>query len=294
MTESNYKSNSIRISIISIIVNAVLSALKLFAGFFGHSQALIADAVHSLSDVLTTVVVIVSLLVSGRKPDDNHEYGHQKYEGIATLLLALALGYVGIKIGISGASAIITGSYKDFSLPTLLPAIAALVSIVVKEAMYQVTMKVARKEKSSALKADAEHHRSDALSSVGSLAGVLFALFGFPVMDSVASIIICIFILKTAIEILLEALKGLTDSSADENTEEAIERDAMSIEGVERIDMLKTRVFGSGYYVDIEIAVDGDLKLQESHEIAEKVHDKIENKYPDVLHCMVHVNPYED
>lgn len=294
MTESNYKSNSIRISIISIIVNAVLSALKLFAGFFGHSQALIADAVHSLSDVLTTVVVIVSLLVSGRKPDDNHEYGHQKYEGIATLLLALALGYVGIKIGISGASAIITGSYKDFTLPTLLPAIAALVSIVVKEAMYQVTMKVARKEKSSALKADAEHHRSDALSSVGSLAGVLFALFGFPVMDSVASIIICIFILKTAIEILLEALKGLTDSSADENTEEAIERDAMSIEGVERIDMLKTRVFGSGYYVDIEIAVDGDLKLQESHEIAEKVHDKIENKYPDVLHCMVHVNPYED
>lgn len=294
MTESNYKSNSIRISIISIIINAVLSALKLFAGFFGHSQALIADAVHSLSDVLTTVVVIVSLLVSGRKPDDNHEYGHQKYEGIATLLLALALGYVGIKIGISGASAIITGSYKDFTLPTLLPAIAALVSIVVKEAMYQVTMKVARKEKSSALKADAEHHRSDALSSVGSLAGVLFALFGFPVMDSVASIIICIFILKTAIEILLEALKGLTDSSADENTEEAIERDAMSIEGVERIDMLKTRVFGSGYYVDIEIAVDGDLKLQESHEIAEKVHDKIENKYPDVLHCMVHVNPYED
>lgn len=288
-----FRTNAMRVSIISIIINLFLASLKLFAGIFGNSKALIADAIHSASDVFTTVIVIVSLFVSSKSPDKEHQYGHQKYESLATLILGGLLGYVGIKIGIDGISSIIEKSYLDITAPTLITAIAAVVSIAVKEIMFHATMRVAKKEHSSALKADAWHHRSDALSSIGSLIGVVFAMCGFPIMDAIASVIICIFILKTSIDIIIESVKSLTDSACDQKTIKRLRKIILSVDGVSGIDLLKTRVFGSGFYVDVEISVDAKLSLEDAHSIAEKVHDKIEEKIPEVLHCMVHMNPEE-
>lgn len=287
-------SRSIRISIISIIVNVVLSALKFVVGIVGFSQALVADAVHSLSDVLSTVIVIAALFISGKPADKDHEYGHQRYESLASLLLAILLAYVGVRIGYNGVKLIISGEYRSIPAPTTLTAIAALVSIAAKEIMYRRTMAIAVRERSNALKADAFHHRSDALSSVGSLAGVLFARLGLPVMDSVAGIIICIFILKTAAEIFLDAVKALTDSAGDPDLEKEIRDKIEAVDGVERVDELKTRIFGSGYYADVEIAVDGSKTLKEAHRIAETVHGIIEADFTDIWHCTVHVNPKEE
>lgn len=287
------QSPAIKISIISIVVNLLLSLIKLLAGLFGHSQALVADSVHSASDVLTTVFVIISLRISSKTADADHEYGHQKYESIATLILALVLADVGIKLGVQGVKAIIGSTYKLLATPSTFTMAAATLSILVKELMYHVTLRVAKKENSNALKADAWHHRSDALSSIGSLAGIAFAIFGFPIMDSVASLVICCFILKTSVEIIIEAIKGLTDSACDKETEQALYDTILSVSGVLGVDSLKTRIFGTGFYVDVEIQADSNLSFAQAHDIAEKVHDEIEAKFPDVLHCMVHANPKE-
>lgn len=291
MNRNFFKSEAMKVSLISVAVNLILSGFKLIAGIFGHSRALVADAAHSASDVLTTVVVMAALFISGKGPDEDHPYGHQKYESLASLFLGVLLGYVGIKIGADAIKSLVTESYKTAAKPGMLAAVAAAVSILVKEMMYHITMHVAKKERSNALKADAWHHRSDALSSIGSLVGVLFAGFGFPVMDAVASLVICIFILKTTVDIVWDAVKVLTDSSCDKKTEEAIRTTVREVPDVRRIDMLKTRRFGSGYYMDVEISVDGGKLLSEAHEVAEHVHDMVEQTYPEVLHCMVHVNP---
>ena len=293
MDRKPQNSKSILISIYAIIGNVLLAAFKLFAGISGNSKALIADAIHSLSDVFATAIVLGALLLARKAPDKEHQYGHQRYESLASLLLGIILACVGAKIGYDGVSAIINGSYKTLPVPTVLTAVAAIVSIVVKELMYQVTIRIAKKEKSNALKADAWHHRSDALSSIGSLAGVAFARFGMPVMDSVACIIICFFIIKVAVEILIDAVKALTDSSAGDELVAKLTDTVTKSSGVIRVDELKTRIFGSGYYADIEIAVDGTKTLEEAHEIAEAVHDKVEAEFPEIWHCMVHVNPGE-
>ena len=283
--------NSIRNSIFSILANAALSAVKLAAGIYGNSKSLIADAVHSLSDVAATLIVMLALLISGKAPDRNHEYGHQRYESLASLFLSIILGYVGVSIGINGIKSIISGSFKTLPAPNIYTVFAAALSILVKEFMFRRTMYVAKKEKSNALKADAWHHRSDALSSVGSLAGIALAKLGFPIMDSVAAIIICVFIMKMAVSILIDAVKSLTDCAAPPEMETEIRDSAESVEGVIKVDDLKTRIFGSGFYADLEIEVDGSKTLDEAHEIAEAVHDRVTSGFPDIWHCMVHVNP---
>lgn len=291
MRKNNRSKNAIRISVLSIAVNLLLSLLKFATGFLGHSQALKADAVHSLSDVLSTVVVIAAIVVSQKGPDHNHEYGHQRYESLASLFLALLLGFIGLKIGFDGVTSITSGAFKALPAPTVLTAVAALASVAVKEIMFRRTMAVANIEKSNALKADAWHHRSDALSSVGSLAGIMMAKFGIPVMDSIAGIIICVFIMFTAFKILLDAVKALTDASAGQELEGNIREVIAHVDGVVQIDELKTRQFGSGCYADIEIEVDGEKSLEEAHRIAEKVHDTVEQQFQEIWHCMVHVNP---
>lgn len=286
------KSRAIAVSAASIAINILLTVTKLLAGMFGHSQALIADAIHSASDVLSTVIVMVALVIARKAPDPTHEYGHQRFESLASLLLALLLGYAGVKIGVTGFTSIVSKEYLTVRAPSFIAAVAALVSIILKEAMYRVTMSVAKAEHSNSLKADAWHHRSDALSSIGSLAGVLFARFGLPIMDPIASLIICVMILKTAVEIAVDSVKALTDSACTPAIEKQLRDTASSVDGVERIDNLKTRIFGAGFYTDIEIAVDGHMTLQQAHAIAEQVHDRIEQTFPNVWHCMVHVNPH--
>jgi len=284
--------DNIRAAIVSIIVNLALSLGKLLAGILGHSMSMVADAAHSASDVFTTVIVIFALLISAREADAEHRYGHERFESVASLVLSFLLLMTGFEIGKAGILSIWKGTYLEASTPTMLPVIAAIVSIVVKEWMFWYTRGVGKRTKSDALMADAWHHRTDALTSVGALVGILFARFGFKLGDPIASILICIFIFASAIEIFRSAVSKLTDQACDKETEEAIRRMIEGRNGVEKIDLLMTRQFGNKIYVDVEIAVDGNQNLWGAHEIAEQVHDDVEREFPDVKHCMIHVNPY--
>lgn len=280
---------AIKVSIISIAVNIVLSGIKLLAGLLGNSQALISDAIHSASDVFTTLIVIIGVKISSKEADDEHPYGHERMESLAELILAASLILVGIGVGISGLKTLINPLNNE--IPSQYTLIIAAISIIFKEALFWYTIKAAKNINSSSLKADAWHHRSDALSSIGSFIGIELTRVGFIHGDAIASIIICIFILKVGIEILLSGVNKLVDHSCDIDTVNNIRNIAEYIDGVKHIDNVKTRMFGDKIYVDMEISVDGNLRLIEAHEIAEHVHDSIENKIGRCKHCMVHVNP---
>lgn len=282
-----------KVSVVTIIFNTILAIIKFLAGFFANSKAMISDAIHTLSDIITTIIALIGVRISNRVDDDSHRYGHERFECIASVLLAMLLFITGFEIGLAGIKTIIDGSYEDLTTPGVLALVAAVISIIGKELMYQYTIRAAKKIKSDALKADAWHHRSDALSSIGALIGIALSIAGYKICDSIASIIIAILICKVAIEIFFDATDKLVDKSCDEETIEKIRNVIIKEKGVLGIDDLKTRIFGSKIYVDVEIAADGDKTLKETHLIAEKVHDKIEAKFPDVKHCMVHVNPYE-
>lgn len=287
------KNLAIHVSVVSIIVNVVLSAAKLLAGILGKSSAMVSDAIHSASDVFSTFVVIAGVKMSEKKADKGHPYGHERMECVASIILAVLLGIVGVGIGVSGMGKILSGNYQTLEIPGLISLIAAVVSIAVKEWMFWYTRAAAKKLNSGALMADAWHHRSDALSSVGSFAGILFARIGFPVMDSIASVIISLCIIKAAYDIFKDGINKMVDHSCDSETQEAILNSALNVQGVIDVDDLKTRLFGSKLYVDMEISADANLSLKASHEIAERVHSVIEEKYPECIHCMVHVNPAE-
>ncbi|MDO4308930.1 MAG: cation diffusion facilitator family transporter [Eubacteriales bacterium] len=281
-----------RVSGVSIAVNLLLSLLKLIAGIVAHSGAMISDAIHSASDVISTVIVIIGVHVSGKKSDKEHQYGHERLECVSSILLAGLLLVTGAGIGINGVEKIIAGtSGEDLVVPGALALIAAVVSIIVKEWMFWYTRAAAKKINSGALMADAWHHRSDSLSSIGSFAGILGARLGYPILDPIASVVICLFIGKAAVDIFRDAIDKMVDHSCDEKTEKSMKEEIEVIPGVERIDLLKTRLFGSRIYVDIEIAADEDMSLKAAHAIAERVHNTIEEKFRDVKHCMVHVNP---
>lgn len=287
------KNLAIYVSVVSIIVNVVLSAAKLLAGIFGKSSAMVSDAIHSASDVFSTFVVIAGVKMSEKKADKGHPYGHERMECVASIILAVLLGIVGVGIGVSGMGKILSGNYQTLEIPGFISLVAAVVSIAVKEWMFWYTRAAAKKLNSGALMADAWHHRSDALSSVGSFAGILFARIGFPVMDSIASVIISLCIIKAAYDIFKDGINKMVDHSCDSETQEAILNSALNVQGVIDVDDLKTRLFGSKLYVDMEISADANLSLKASHEIAERVHSVIEEKYPECIHCMVHVNPAE-
>lgn len=287
------KNLAIHVSVVSIIVNVILSAAKLLAGILGKSSAMVSDAIHSASDVFSTFVVIAGVKMSEKKADKGHPYGHERMECVASIILAVLLGIVGVGIGVSGMGKILSGNYQTLEIPGLISLIAAVVSIAVKEWMFWYTRAAAKKLNSGALMADAWHHRSDALSSVGSFAGIFFARIGFPVMDSIASVIISLCIIKAAYDIFKDGINKMVDHSCDSETQEAILNSALNVKGVIDVDDLKTRLFGSKLYVDMEISADANLSLKASHEIAERVHSVIEEKYPECIHCMVHVNPAE-
>ncbi len=292
MQESELYKTAVKVTVTTIIINALLSVFKLLAGVFGKSYALISDAVHSASDVFSSVIVIIGVKISSKKADKNHPFGHERFECVAAILLAVVLFATGIGIGYSGLMNIISGEYKNFNVPGIIALVAAVVSIVVKEGMFWFTYIPAKRINSSALKADAWHHRSDALSSIGSLVGVVGGLCGVQILDSVACLVICLFILKAAIQIFMDAIKKMTDEACDEKTQTEIKEFILSCEGVKRVDELLTRMFGNRIYVIAEIACERELPLYEAHEIAEAVHSGIEEKFPLVKHVTVHVNPY--
>ena len=290
-TQTSEEAIAYQVSVITIIVNAGLSLLKLLAGIIASSGAMISDAVHSASDVFSTFIVIIGVKIASKKSDADHQYGHERLECIASIILSVILLLTGIGIGADGLEKIIGGSYGDLKVPGMLALAAAILSIVVKEWMFRYTKTAAAKINSGALLADAWHHRSDALSSVGAFIGIFGARLGYPILDSVASVVICFFIAKAAYDIFRDAVDKLVDKSCDEKTEQEMTEKILTQSGVLAVDKLQTRLFGAKMYVDIEIAADGNKTLYETHKIAEQVHDVIEQDFPLVKHCMVHVNP---
>lgn len=283
---------AMRVSGVSIGVNMALSLFKLLAGIVAHSGAMISDAIHSASDVISTVVVIIGVKMSGKKSDKEHQYGHERLECVSSILLAGLLLVTGVGIGITGVEKILAGtSGKNLMIPGRLALIAAIVSLAVKEWMFWYTRAAAKKINSGALMADAWHHRSDALSSVGAFVGILGARLGYPILDPIASVVICLFIAKASVDIFKDAIDKMVDHSCDEETVARMRSVVEEVPGVVRVDRIKTRLFGSKIYVDIEIAVDGEMLLKDAHAIAEKAHREIEYNFEDVKHCMVHVNP---
>ncbi|MCD7837502.1 MAG: cation diffusion facilitator family transporter [Clostridiales bacterium] len=280
-----------RVSWTSVWGNILLAAFKLAAGLLAHSSAMVSDAVHSASDVFSTFTVMIGVKLSSRQADADHEYGHERLECIASLLLAALLAVTGLGIGYSGIQKIAQASYGQLEAPGRLALVAAVVSIVCKEAMYWYTRRAAKQTGSSALMADAWHHRSDALSSIGSLIGIWGARMGWPVLDPMVSLVICLFILKVSYDVFRQAVNELTDRSCPAYIEEEMRLSILRQTGVERLDLLRTRQFGTRVYVDVEIAADGELSLTLAHGIAQQVHDAIEREFPSVKHCMVHVNP---
>ena len=287
----DYEEVAMRVSKVSIIANAALTLFKLLAGVIAHSSAMVTDAIHSASDVFSTIVVMVGVKISSKASDKDHPYGHERLECVASIVLATVLAVTGLGIGYSAVGKIVGEDYSQLAVPGMLALVAAVASIVIKEAMYQYTRIYARKIDSGALMADAWHHRSDALSSVGALIGIAGARIGFPIMDPIASLVICIFIEKAAYDIFVDAIDKMVDKACDDEVEELLKECALVQDGVLGVDLLHTRVFANKIYVDIEIRVDGDKKLREAHGIAEHVHDAIEQTFPKVKHIMVHVNP---
>lgn len=290
-TEQDFEKTAMRVSTVSIVANFGLTVFKLLAGVIAHSGAMISDAIHSASDVFSTIVVIIGIRISRKASDKDHPYGHERLECVAAIVLSTILAFTGLGIGYTALRHITGGDYTSLTVPGRLALVAAVVSILVKEAMYQYTRICAGRIDSSALMADAWHHRSDALSSVGALIGIGGARLGFPILDPVASLVICIFIEKAAYEIFMDAVDKMVDKACDEETENALTQCALNQTGVLGVDLLHTRVFGNKIYVDIEISADGDETLRQAHAIAERVHDSIEKNFPKVKHIMVHVNP---
>lgn len=291
VSEDEFQRVANKVSFVTIIGNILLSVMKLIAGFVAHSNAMISDAIHSASDVFSTFVVIIGIKLASKKADKEHPYGHERLECVAAIVLSMVLFITGFGIGTAALKNITSGDYNNIVVPGILALVAAIVSIVSKEAMYWYTRYNAKRIDSSALMADAWHHRSDAFSSIGALIGIAGARLGFPIMDSIASLIIFVFIIKAAYDIFKDAIDKMVDHACDDDTVNQIRECVMKHEDVLGIDMLQTRIFGNKIYVDLEISTDGSYTLSKAHTIAESVHDDIEKSFPKVKHIMVHVNP---
>ena len=290
----NFTRMAKKLSIVTVSGNVVLAAFKLFAGIFAHSGAMISDAVHSMSDVITTVVAYIGMKLSEKDADEDHPYGHERLECVAALILGGILMLTGIGIGYDAVVKITAGNYTDIAIPGALALVAAVVSIAVKEAMYWYTRHYALIMDSSVFMADAWHHRTDAISSVGTLIGIAFSMAGYAIMDTIASIIICLFILKASVDIIKDTINKMTDHACSPEDKRHIEEYIRSEEGVLGIDLLRTRLFGNRIYVEAEIIVWGDMSLRDAHAIAERVHDGLEKSFPKIKHIMIHVNPSEE
>jgi cation diffusion facilitator family transporter len=281
-----------RVLRVSVWANVCLAALKFAAGIIAGSQALISDGIDSLSDVFATVIVIIGVRMSGKSADKDHPYGHERFEPVAALALAAVLFIAAAGIGWTGIQKIISGDYGSTDISAI-ALVASLIAIAVKECMYRYVNAAAKKINSGALRADAWHHRTDALSSVGSFIGVLGAKLGAPIFDPLAGAVIALFVFKAAFDIAKDAVSKLTDRACDDTLTEEIRSVVLKQENVRGVDALFTRLFGNRVYVDIEISVNGETPLKFAHAIAQQVHDEVETRFPQIKHCMVHVNPDE-
>ncbi len=275
-------------SLITMIMNIIMTVAKIIIGVISGSTAVISDGIHTLSDCLSTVTVMAGLKLSNKGADDDHPYGHQRIESLVSLFLAVILAGTALMLGYSGVDNLLNGAQAEASL---LAFVVTIMSIASKEWMYQYTIRIAKRFNSTSLRADAWHHRSDAVSSVAVLIGLIGIVLGFGFLDSVAAIFVCIIILKAAFDIAKQAVDQLIDHAADEADVKRIREITLKSEGVLDIDLLKTRLSNNVIFVELEIEVDPNLTVIMAHDIAKNVHDSIERELPSVRHCMVHVNP---
>lgn len=279
-----------RVAAISIYGNLLLSLLKLLAGLIAHSGAMISDAVHSASDVFSSIIVIIGAKMAKKSADADHPYGHERLESVAAIVLSVILLVTGLFIGHTAIEKLNAGS-SNLIIPGIPALIAAIISILVKEWMFQYTRHHARRMRSDALMADAWHHRSDALSSIGALVGIAASRLGYTYMDPIASLVICLFIVKASYDIFRDSTRKMVDHSCDESTQEAMKTMILAEEGVLTIEKLYTREFGNRIYVDLTIGVDGSLSVRQANRIAETVHRRIEKEYSEVKHITVQIKP---
>ena len=278
------------------VVNVVLLVFKFVAGILGHSAAMVADAVHSLSDFVTDVIVIVFVHISGKPKDKSHDYGHGKYETLAMTIIGLALLVVAIGIVYGGLMKMVDWwNGQQLEAPGTLALWAALLSIVLKEAVFRYSMVKARQLKSQAVEANAWHHRSDALSSIGTAIGIGGAIFlgqRWTVLDPVASVIVGLFIIKVALYLLRDGIGDLMEQSLPEEVEAEILQLAGSVEGIAEPHDLRTRRIGNHYAIELHILMDGNVSLKEAHDKASEVEELLRLRYGADTHIAVHVEPF--
>jgi cation diffusion facilitator family transporter len=281
---------------IGLIVNILLAGLKLTFGMIGNAQALFSDGLNSLSDVLISVMLLFFMKIATQKPDEDHPYGHEKYEGLAYFALGIIFFFIALYIGFQAFHAIIDIIRDGTSVvkPSFITVIISSIALVVKVILYTYLRKVSKKVDSPTIKADAKNHLIDAWATLASVIGLGLAQLDLIIFDAIASFIIGLFILRLGIEIIKDAISYLTDMSPSEEEMKQIEELILSIAGVIKVDDLKVRRHMNKRYVDVEIAVDGELSLKKAHNIAETVHHRVEIRFSDVIHCMVHVNPYHN
>lgn len=285
-----------KVTLIGSVVNAFLIVIKLLAGIFGRSSALIADGIHSLTDFISDIVVLVFVKISGKPIDNDHQYGHGKYETMATLLIGVILGGAGVGLLIDGIKKIVS-SIKGEVLPepTWAALCVALVSIVIKEILYRYTLREGVRLNSDAVKANAWHHRSDAFSSLGTVIGISGAMFfgiKWRILDPIAAAVVSIFIIKAGIDIIKPAVSELLESSLPKSQNEEIIDLIKSVKGVKDFHRLRTRKIGNRIAVDVHIKMDGNLKLVEAHNIASHVEQLIRKRFGQQSIVNIHMEPY--
>ena len=284
-----------KVTLVGGLVNVVLLVFKFVAGILGHSAAMVADAVHSFSDFITDIIVIVFVHISGKPKDKSHDYGHGKYETLAMTFIGMALLAVALGIVYGGIVKIVAWAHgQDLQAPGTLALWAALLSIVLKEGTFRYSMREARKLNSQAVEANAWHHRSDALSSVGTALGIGGAIFlgqRWTVLDPVASVVVGLFIIKVSFFLLRDGIGDLMEQSLPDEVEQEILQLAASVEGVNEPHDLRTRRIGNHYAIELHILMDGNISLSEAHDTASEVEDLLRQHYGEETHIAVHVEP---
>lgn len=291
----NREKQIFRVTLLGSFVNLLLVVFKFIAGIVGHSAAMIADAVHSLSDFITDIIVIIFVAISGKPEDSDHSYGHGKYETLATAVIGIILFFVGVGILISGIKAIVGALQGEpLQAPSLLALIAAVISIVVKEALYRYTVKRGKALDSSSVVANAWHHRSDALSSIGTAIGIGGAVFlgeQWRILDPIAAVVVSIFIIKVAVELIKPCIDELVERSLPEEVEQRIHALILQSPQVSSPHHLRTRRIGSCIAIEVHIRMDGQISLSEAHQVASDIERRLKAEFGEKTHIGIHMEP---
>lgn len=297
MKDNQREKEIYKVTIVGALANVTLLIFKFVAGIISNSAAMIADAVHSLSDFITDVVVIVFVKISSKPQDKSHDYGHGKFETLATLIIGIVLLFIGLMILYNGASATYRCIWlgEELHRPGMIAFWAAIFSIILKEAVYQYTVFKGRNLNSQAVIANAWHHRSDAFSSIGTAVGIGGAIFlgdKWVVLDPIAAIVVSVFIINVSLKIIIKSINELLEKSLPDEIENEIIKVAESFDMVKDVHDLRTRRIGNNIAIEMHLLMDGNLSLQCTHNTTELIESELRKKYGEHTHIAIHVEPF--